>query len=607
MMDKQMLTGRKLFLFKALTLLVPFILLLFLELSLRFGGYGHNTNLFVKYSKDERFMQMNPYASERFFSDTINATKGSSEIFEVKKAPNTLRIFVLGESTTIGYPYFHNGAFHRWLQYRLMQMYPDRNFEIINTAITAVNSYTLLDFSKQLIQYQPDAIMIYSGHNEYYGALGIGSTSYLGSNRFLISTLLKLRELKLVQLLNNASKKVTGIFENNQIDTRETLMKRMAARQRIPYGSEDYQTGLEQFNKNMNEVCRLFSDEKIPVFLSTIVSNEKDLPPFISNGSGKESAAYFFKLGQLEYKKRNFKSALQYFVKAKQLDELRFRAPEEINSTIKKIAANYKNVYLVDTKKLFQEHSLNGILGSETLLEHVHPNLYGYAIMSEAFYQAFEKQHLVKGIPQRKMTFDELRREMPLLRMDSLNGEYQIRMLKSGWPFNQPVNNSALNFSLQDSLAQLFGSGKLQWKDAMEQLFELYKKANDQKGALKIVEAMTLEYPQSEQFCGLAASMNADLHRYEMAALYYKKLQAINPSNQVTPRVIKLYLRSGEPEMALASVKDLPEIQQAKVTTILKQIVADKRILKSQADDKQAIVRIAANYKLLGIADSLVN
>ena len=262
---------------------------------------------------------------------------------------------------------------------------------------------------------------------------------------------------------------------------------------------------------------------------------------------------------------------------------------------------------MVDTKKLFQEHSPNGILGSETLLEHVHPNLYGYAIMSEAFYQAFEKQHLINSIPQRKMTFEDLRKEMPILSIDSLSGEYQIRMLKSGWPFNQPITNSAPNSSFQDSLAELLGSGKMQWKDAMEQLFERSKQAKDHKGALKIVEAMTLEYPQSEQFCGLAASMNADLHHYEMAALYYKKLQVINPGSQFTPRVIKLYLRSGKPEMALASVKDLPEVQQTKVSMILRQIANDKRILKSHATNKQAVGRIFANYKLLGIGDSLIN
>ena len=115
---------------------------------------------------------MNDYASDKFFSDTANATKGNHEIFAVDKAPNTFRIFVLGESTTIGYPYFHNGSFHRWLQYRLARMYPERNFEIINLSLTAVNSYTVLDFGKQLAQYQPDAVLIYAGHKRILWRFG---------------------------------------------------------------------------------------------------------------------------------------------------------------------------------------------------------------------------------------------------------------------------------------------------------------------------------------------------------------------------------------------------------------------------------------------------
>jgi len=44
-----------------------------------------------------------------------------------------------------------------------------------------------------------------------------------------VETLLKLRDLKLVQLLNNTIKKVAGVFSGSKADTRETLMKRMAA------------------------------------------------------------------------------------------------------------------------------------------------------------------------------------------------------------------------------------------------------------------------------------------------------------------------------------------------------------------------------------------
>lgn len=332
--DKGPQKGKKLLLFRSLAVLFSFVLLFLLEVGLRIFNYGHNMDLFAKCPKDDRFMQMNYYASDKFFSDTINATKGNNELFAINKAANTIRIFVLGESTTIGYPYFHNGSFHRWLQYRLEQMYPDKNFEIINLSLTAVNSYTVLDFGKQLAQYQPDAVLIYTGHNEYYGALGIGSTSYIGSNRFLVQTLLKLHELRLTQLLNNAIRKLASLFSNKKIDNRETLMKRMAARQEIPYGSKDYRAGIEQFDKNMTELCALFNNEKIPVFLSTVVSNEKDLPPFISDGSGSNSADHYFKAGQWAYSKGDFVTAKQDYDKACDLDELRFRAPREINEFI---------------------------------------------------------------------------------------------------------------------------------------------------------------------------------------------------------------------------------------------------------------------------------
>src|ERR1700748_1767652 len=112
--------GKKLLLFKILSALSPFIFLLTLELILRLFNYGTDTSLFVKYPPDERFMVMNYYASNKFFPDTVSATKGNQEIFAINKSPNTFRIFVLGESTTIGYPFRPNGSFHRWLQYRLM-------------------------------------------------------------------------------------------------------------------------------------------------------------------------------------------------------------------------------------------------------------------------------------------------------------------------------------------------------------------------------------------------------------------------------------------------------------------------------------------------------
>ena len=36
---------------------------------------------------------------------------------------------------------------------------------------------------------EPDAVLIYAGHNEYYGALGVGSTESLGRGAFDLAAL----------------------------------------------------------------------------------------------------------------------------------------------------------------------------------------------------------------------------------------------------------------------------------------------------------------------------------------------------------------------------------------------------------------------------------
>lgn len=595
--------GKKLFIFKGLALAIPFVFLVLLELFLRLCHYGNNTDLFIKYPPNDRYMVMNYYASDKFFPDTANATKGNQEIFAVTKSPNTFRIFVLGESTTLGFPFRPNGSFHRWLQYRLMHMYPDKNFEVINLSLTAVNSYTVLDFGKQLPQYQPDAVLIYAGHNEYYGALGVGSTTYLGSNRFLLQTLIKLRELKLVQLITGVIKKAAGLFSGSKTSDPKSLMELMAARQHIGYQSADYQAGIDQFDENMTQLCRVLNDKEIPVFLSTVVSNEKDRRPFISTGSGSGSADWYYNAGQLYLKNGSYDTAKWDFDKAIELDELRFRAPEAINTVIRKITVQFPFAHLVDTKALFEQYSPHHITGYETLMEHVHPNLFGYAIMSEAFYQAIRGQQLLKGTPERELSFGQLLQEMPITKMDSSMGLYQIMMLETGWPFNQPISNKfKVGNSLDESLAVKVALGHMDWTAAMGQLYRYDKKAGDNQGALKVAEAMVLQYPQSEDFYGFAGNLNTVLKNYDKAAFYYRKLFMLNGDQQLVRAVFQLYLKADDPGQALKFIPYNSSQQQEQTRIIVTQIISDELLLKSMPGNTQLIQRIGGNYKQLGIS-----
>jgi len=302
--------------------------------------------------------------------------------------------------------------------------------------------------------------------------------------------------------------------------------------------------------------------------------------------------------------KANYTTAKQDFDKARELDELRFRAPEAINTIIRKLAAEFPEVHLVDTKKEFEQYSPHGIVGNETILEHLHPNLHGYYIISDAFFQAMQSQHLITDSVETQVSFEQLLKDMPVTKMDSLIGLIQITNLKTGWPFNQPIPaDYKPDTSISGELAARIESAQETWPDGMNQLFNYYKTSNDKEGALRIMKALSLEYPTEKQFYGNAANIDAILGNYDEAAFYYKKLYQLDPSYQLSVNIFQLFLRADEPAKALAYTKNLPQAQQAQAFNILTQIISDKAILAKQPHDPQATERLITNYKLLGLAD----
>ena len=556
---------KRVVLFKTIAILLPFLILILLEFTLRIFHYGYDTSLFMEYPRDQRYLVLNPNASKKYFTDPAMAPSGNSEPFKRIKDQHTCRIFVLGESTTIGYPYFHNGSFHRWLQYRLTRTFPGRSFEIINLSVTAVNSYTVLGFAKELVDYQPDAVLIYSGHNEYYGTLGVASTSRLSGNRTLIRLMLALRRLRLTQLLTNGCRKLLGLFKPAGNYSGETLMQLMVADSHIPYGSVVYQRGLDQFAANMDETLRLFSDRHIPVYLSNLVSNEKDMKPFVSM-EPQNNAASQYALGRLAYETGDTGQARTYFTKAIDLDGLRFRAPAAINDIIARLCSKYSDARLVDAHAEFADWSAGRLIGNELLLEHVHPNLTGYALLSDAFYRELMKNHFFSpgggspggGSPgglhdtAAEITLRELMKDMPLTALDSLSAAFKIQRLKRNWPFNEGSAPDSLPVvTNEQKLAYEVAFGKMRWQTAMDSLYEQYMAAGDLIRAKTIMEAMTLEHPYEAFYFERAANICGKLSDLQQAAFYFRQAFALDPSFGQARTLFVLYLGFDRPDEAM--------------------------------------------------------
>ncbi len=571
--------------FWVIAILLPFVFLFLFEVGLRFFGYGHDLRLFVQDEKNNGYLVMNPYASKRYFATEENATIGAYESFRKHKSPETFRIFVLGESTTLGYPYMYNVSFHRFLLYRLMHTFPEKEFEIINLSLTAVNSYTVLGFAKELAVYEPDAVFIYCGQNEYYGTLGVGSTSRLGNNRFLIQTALHLRSLRLVQLFGNGLSGIKKSLIGQQINTRETLMKRMAAKQEIPFNSDLYNRGIQQFATNMKAICEVLSKQKIPVFISTLVCNVKNLKPFISSKTDSSSSAEIqYSLAEKAYENKNFEKAKKLFIKAKDFDMLRFRAPEAMNQVIENLFHKYPAVYQVDTKKIFEDHSPHGILGNETLLEHVHPNIFGYGLMSEAFYQSIKQHHLIAQTWKDEISLDKLLREMPITKVDSLKGTFEISILKETWPFNQKKTFDAGKLtSFEEKMAMDLLNNKISWNEAMPKLMNFYLSKNDYINATKVAESTALQFSNDATFMSYAGKFCMNLHRYEKAKVYYQHAFKLLPSMESAQDIAILYLKTDEPAKALGYLNYLVQNNSSKVNySIVKSLTTEVIILKTK-------------------------
>lgn len=458
-----------------------------LEVVLRLVNYGEEYPLFIDDIVDSEYLVLNPDVSKRYFPVKEFATKGQYDPFLKNKAEGSLRIVVQGASTSAGFPYQHGGSFPRLLEQKLTHAYPGKHVEIINTSLSATNSFTVLDFVEEIIEQAPDIVIIYSGHNEYYGALGVGSSQSIGKTAAVTNTYLKLKNVRLVQLIRNWVRKA---YIPSEDPNKQTLMGKMVQNTSIELGSDAYQAGLDQYEFNLSRVLTKYQEAGIPVFISTLVSNIKDFEPFEST-EGSESAMKLFRNGRQSIELGDFETAKSTLIKARDYDLLKFRAPSGIESLIPTLAEAHGAI-LVDSRSKFEENSSSTIIGNDLLLEHVHANLSGARLFADAFFESLSSHLNSKGWQSTKT--DDF--EYVISEVDSLFGVKLVKQLMGNWPFTDNVSppDEVKNPNEIDYLV----SGQIPWVQAMNQAYIRQINQNPRE-ALKTAIVLAQEYPHQNQ------------------------------------------------------------------------------------------------------------
>ncbi|MBO6523405.1 MAG: SGNH/GDSL hydrolase family protein [Balneolaceae bacterium] len=399
------LTSSKKIIFWGITILFPFLFLLLVEVGLRIGGYNEEAQeLFIEAPSDSNFLVTNSSFIGRYFP-AFTPTVAPNP-FRKEKKPNTFRVFVFGGSSAQGFPYNFYYSFAEQLEQKLLLNTEGLTVEVINLGMTAVNSYVIRDLSYRTLPYQPDAILIYAGHNEYYGSFGVGSTQFgLMNSRRLKLCILGLKNLRLYQYLESLLKQ-----SHSPTNDRRTLMAKVVKESDIALKGSIFRDGVEQFEQNMNDVLDLYEKEKVPVYLSTIASNLKDQAPLSDN----REAIQKFEEAQSFYSNSEYSLALASFIEAKELDGIRFRAPERVNEAIRDFAKT-SNVELVEVESLLREKSDSKIEDASLFIDHLHPNSKGHKLIASKFFDHLLELEIIKDhyrptdfkVPQSVSKFEE--------------------------------------------------------------------------------------------------------------------------------------------------------------------------------------------------------
>lgn len=480
--------------------ILPFLLMFSAEISLRFFNYGETYMEWV--SIDDNYEILSPNIAKKYFNG-VNNIPFSTESFLLKQKPqNSFRIIVLGASSGAGYPYQNSGSFSKYLRKSLELTYPAKMVEVANISMAAINSYTILDLLSGVISKKPDLIIIYLGHNEYYGVLGAGSNYSLGNNRLITNLSLKFKNFKLYQMLEDLFFYVRSLMSKN-ISAEGTLMSRIAGDKLIELNSEIYEKGAEQFKGNLIDIFDLCKRNNIPVIIGTLTSNLKDLMPFQSLEDSKyQSAQSVFVEGTRNYERSNFSKADSLFRLAKDLDVLRFRAPELFNETIKSLAV-VNGIIVANIDSVINQNSHNFIVGNEYMVDHLHPNLVGYQIMGKLFYDKIIENEFMNN-PNSSYTGSEIdslvKDNYNFTKYDSTIAEFRIKILKNDWPFlisNEQVKKKQLlnPNTFEGNKAYEVLEGKLSRLEARLKIAAFYLKQENYSLYSKELIAMVEEFP----------------------------------------------------------------------------------------------------------------
>jgi len=575
-------SARRRWIGRGIALAIVPTLLLAAELGLRLAGFGYPTDYFLHEERGD-FYGRNHRFGWRFFPRSMATVP---EVFRLpaEKAPGVTRIFVLGGSAALGTPDTAY-SFARYLEAMLVQLYPDERFEVVNTAMAAINSHVVLEIAEECARRRPDHMVVYLGNNEVIGPFGAGTVfTGFSKNRASIRAGLALKSTKLGQLYEELLAPDKRFEPWRGMEMFEDPVRRGDSRLEVVY---------EHLRENLADICGIGRDAGAQVFLSTVGVNLADSPPFASaaapehlgtvmlegliakgaslaDGGDHEaalaafqealglhpaSAELWFRKGRALLELGHVDRARQAFAEARDLDTLRFRADSRTNDTIRGVARE-EDCVLVDAEEAFAAASPNGIPGDELFLEHVHMSPLGNWVAARAVLAELEPRLELSSARARPQgpsgvpSFEECSRWLGLTAWDENRHRQTILQMTRRPPFVGQIGHQERVRLLQNRVASF---GRERGPAAVASALDVYR-------------ALLAERPDDWHLLISFASLCAEGGSFEEGIAAFERLIELFPREPVFLEGASRLLRAaGREEESLAHLEQALALDPADV------------------------------------------
>ncbi len=345
----------------------------------------------------------------------------NTQHFSRHKPPGTYRIFCVGGSTTFGRPYDDGTSYCGWLREFLRTADTSRSWEVINAGGISYASYRVALLMEELIQYEPDLVIVYSGHNEFlerrtYASV-IGTPAAV---RGLGAVLSGTRTFSAVHRLVHARSAPKSADLPGEV---ETILDQSVGLDGFKRDEKLRQQVLDHYRYNLQRMVDIARSGGAEMILISPASNLRDCAPFKSQhrallkeaelkqwqtlfgragaalGKGEfdaalaaldEAARIDDRFAELHYlrgraldrlgRSQEAKDALK---RARDEDVCPLRALTPMHAIVSDVAAA-RGVPLIDFHAIVENRSAQNIPGENLFLDHVHPTIEGHRILAIA-------------------------------------------------------------------------------------------------------------------------------------------------------------------------------------------------------------------------------